>query len=252
MPRTPVLIPDLHALDWTPLPASEGNVPGPVAKALTYDPLTGAETVVVHIPPGWHDEALDWHPCIEEVFKLSGVVGHPGKSYRRGAYIYRPPGLLHGPSFADPLVGTTGISRFDQALRIVREAERALGDDGEPVSEEYAASPAGYLEHRRIGSLKWQPTTAGPWAGTRHKWLNHYATGGGAVLIEIPRGWVGEGSRARGTLEEFVFTGTVVADGVHFTPWGYACRAAGQPAGSYSSDGGGQIMCWWEQDELAG
>jgi hypothetical protein len=251
VPRNPTSITDTHQLNWLPLPASEGNVPGPVGKLLTSDPDSGAVTWMVHLPPGWHDDVLDWHPSVEESFRLTGSVAHPWVSYGPGAYIYRPPGLLHGPAAADPHMGATGISRFDRELHINRALDRPLGRHGEPVSAEYEDSPSRYVEHPDPDALPWQEAPAGgPWAGASCKWLNRHASGGGVLLLQLAPGWQGRGSAARGTVEECVVEGSFEAGGEHFVTWGYACRAAGAPAGSYRSEEGARLVCWWDADEL--
>jgi hypothetical protein len=38
--------------------------------------------------------------------------------------------------------------------------------------------------------------------------------------------------------------------GQFFERWGYACRPAGEPAGSYGSQGGARLLCIWDEDEL--
>ncbi len=76
-------------------------------------------------------------------------------------------------------------------------------------------------------------------------------SGGGTVLLDLPAGWIGEGSRARGTVEEFVYQGVLHMGGQWFDTWGYACRPVGQAAGEYFAAGGAQLVCFWDDDEIA-
>ena len=71
-------------------------------------------------------------------------------------------------------------------------------------------------------------------------------TGGGAVLLSLPAGWRGEGSLARGPVEEFVVEGALIAGGKTYTKWGYAYRPAGAPARQYASPEGAILFCWWD------
>src|SRR5882762_3444903 len=53
MSRTPVSIPDPNLLNWHALPTDvDDNVPGPLWKVLTTDPVTGANTYLIHLPGG--------------------------------------------------------------------------------------------------------------------------------------------------------------------------------------------------------
>ena len=64
-------------------------------------------------------------------------------------------------------------------------------------------------------------------------------------MLDLPAGWRGEGSPARGPLEEFVLEGDLLAGGVEFGKWGYAYRPAGDAAGKYFSQGGATMLAWW-------
>jgi hypothetical protein len=71
--------------------------------------------------------------------------------------------------------------------------------------------------------------------------------GGGAVLLQIPAGWSGSGSAARGPIEEFVIEGSIRAGGDEYRKWGYAYRPSGAAAGTYASEAGAQLFCWWDE-----
>jgi hypothetical protein len=88
--RPPVLIPDIQAVQWKAREIRrDGNVPGPVLKSLSRDPQTGAQTRLLHLPPGWHDPQLDWHPTSEEGFRLAGRHEYAGGAADRARPIGR-------------------------------------------------------------------------------------------------------------------------------------------------------------------
>lgn len=254
MPRTPVSLPDTHTLPWLALATTDGNVPGPVLKLLTSDPESGAMTILIHLPPGWHDDLLDYHPCAEEGFRLHGWVEINGRRLPVGNYLYRPAGILHGPVKVDPLVGATGIQRFPAPLRILRyTGDEFPHEDLQPITDEHERDPFTWHEKLDTTALPWEECPAGgPWAGARHRWLNRdRETGGGAIQLELPAGFTGHGARGRGTVEELVVSGAMEADGAEYVRWGYRCRAAGDASTRVASPGGALLVCWWERDELA-
>jgi hypothetical protein len=250
--RPPVLVPDIQAVDWEARETRrDGNVPGPVLKILSRDPQTGAQTRLLHLPPGWHDEQLDWHPTSEEGLRLAGRLWMGGELLGEGFYLYRPKGILHGPVLADPLVGMTSINRMDGEPRIFRYRGTELPHrHAQPITDDWRASPFTWHEKLDTNSLSWEPIKRGPWEGASCKWLNRNRdTGGGAVLLDLPPRWSGRGAPARGQVEEFVVDGTIVAGGVEFGRWGYALRPAAAPAGGYEAPEGTRLICWWERDE---
>lgn len=70
-------------------------------------------------------------------------------------------------------------------------------------------------------------------------------------MIELPPRISGPGTLCRGHVEEFVIDGSFTAGGLEFARWGFACRPAGGAAGSYRSEGGATLICWFEENELA-
>ena len=172
MARTAVIIPDTFALDWVALPTTEGNIGGVAVKPLSRDEATGGATFLVHLPPGWHDPQLDWHPATEESFKLAGWSRSGDRESGTPSYIYRPPGLLHGPTVAEATLGATFIARFDGDLSIIRVA---AGAQDQPMGPEYAAE--GLIWHSDIDAVERRPAPAeGPGAGAA---LGARAHGGG-------------------------------------------------------------------------
>ena len=262
MARPAVTIPSTFALDWTALPTTDGNVGGVAFKPLSADPATGAATLLLHLPPGWHDPQLDWHPATEESFKLAGWSRSGDRASGTPSYIFRPPGLLHGPTLAEDTLGATFLIRMDGELRIHHVPWDAPGvAQDAAVAPEYAAGRERLVWVPDIEAVERRPAPAdGPWAGALVRELrSDPGSGGGLVLLDLPPGWSGEGSRGRGEAEELVLAGALRAGGgsglgsagpVELTRWGYACRPAGAPAGRYSTGSGATLACWWTAAEL--
>ncbi len=93
---------DLHEIPWS----TDGIDPDVMflrlaKKVLRHNPKTGDATFVLECgghthPKNWRERQLA-HPCVEEMFLLSGdIVGERGVMVA-GAYFWRPPGLWHGP-----------------------------------------------------------------------------------------------------------------------------------------------------------
>lgn len=240
----PVIIPSAWELDWVALDTSrDGNVPGPVWKPLYEDPDTGSLTFMMHLPPNWHDPELDWHPTTEEGYILAGQCVLGDGVLDEQCYLYRPPGILHGPVAAPVDAGATILQRMDGEIRILRHDG---GQHAQPITDQYKDSPVEWTERFDLSEVPFEPVSDGGWAGTSLKWVHrNKVTGGGAVIIDIPAGWSGSGSAARGALEEFVISGTLDAGGVRFGRWGFAQRPAGQAAGTYHSEDGATLFCWW-------
>jgi len=254
MPRTPISIPDTHALPWAGISTTDGNVPGPVLKVLTTDPESGALTILIHLPPGWYDDELDYHPFAEEGFRLHGWVEINGRNLPVGNYLYRPAGILHGPVKVDPVEGATGIQRFPGPLRILRyTGTEHPHTDLQPITAAHTHDPFSWHEQLDTTALPWEecPAASG-FAGARHRWLNrNRETGGGAVQLQLPAGWTGRGASCRGSVEELVVDGAVEADGVEYVRWGYRCRGAGDASTRVAAPQGALLICWWDLDELA-
>lgn len=250
-----VSIPSAWEIDWVALDTSrDGNVPGPVWKPLRHDTSTGALTFMTHLPPGWHDEVLDWHPTTEEGFKLAGATLLGGTLLDKGCYLYRPPGILHGPVSAPTDEGSTILQRMNGEIRILRyDGDEFPHRHMQPITDQYKDWPVEWNEKLDTKALEWEPVEDGGWEGCAVKWLHrNRVTGGGAVLLSVPAGWSGRGSLVRGPVEEFVVEGSIVAGDVEYRKWGYAYRPAGNAAGEYSTPSGAQLFCWWDEaDELA-
>jgi hypothetical protein len=249
-----VSIPSAWDLDWEVRDVErDGNVPGPVRKVLRRDPAGGGLTYLLHLPPGWRDDVLDWHPTTEEAYILAGSVILADNVLDVGSALYRPPGILHGPVCVPTDAGASTLSRMSGDSRILRyDGDEFPHRHMQPITDDYKDWPVAWTEKLDTKQLAWEAVTVGGWAGTVVKRLHrNRVTGGGVVLLAIPSGWRGRGSRARGPLEEFVIEGELAAGGVAFGRWGYAYRPPGQPAGEYASEAGALLFCWWDEaDEL--
>jgi hypothetical protein len=254
MPETPktsatetVIIPSAWDLDWMAIDTSGGNVPGPTLKMLYEDPQTGAVTFMTHVPPNWHDKNLDFHPTTEEGFVIAGHVKLADRLLDAGCYLYRPPYILHGPVYAPNDLGCTLFQRTSGPLRILYyKGTEHPHKDGQPIKDDYLHSDVEWSEKTDTTELPWEQVKEGGWSGTQIRWIHrNKRTGGGFVMIEIPPGWTGTGSAARGPVEEFILSGSLDAGGTSFGKWGYAHRPGGKPAGKYSSTDGATVLSYW-------
>ena len=239
-------------MDWQSLPTTDGNVPGPVFKVLSTDADSGGSTILIHLPPGWRDEVLDWHPCSEEGLVLGGTVTLADRRYTPGVYLYRPPGILHGPAAVPGDDGVTIVQRFSSELRILRyTGDEFPHRDLQPVTRQHETgrsngstarsrgAPVVEGGRRAVGGRSIQ--VAGPGSARRSRRLDPARAAGGRR---------GEPYEARGEIEEFVLEGTLDADGERFERWGYASRPRGSAAGGLATAKGASLICWWEMNEL--
>ena len=250
-PNKPVVIPSAWETGWHGISTSDGNVPGPALKILREDADTGALTFMTHLPPNWHDPLLDWHPSTEEGYLIAGEVtlGPPAtmRHMKPGCYLFRPPGILHGPVASPNDLGATIVQRTNAPLRILRyKGKKFPHEDCRPITNDYLKSDVRWSELTDTNKLKWVKVEKGGWQGTRVRWVHENTrTGGGLVLLDLPTGWSGKGSPARGSLEEFLLAGDLKAGGVRYGKWGYAYRPQGDPAGRYATKGGARLLAWW-------
>jgi len=258
--RTAASIPRVNDLEWN-TKTIYAAVAGPAKKVLSSgsggavntDPTASHDTWLTHIPPWWRDAELVYHPCIEEAFVLNGAVQLGDRYYGPGCYVYRPPGILHGPAFIPSDIGATLFQRFNSEGGILRyEGTEFPHVDSQPVTDDHVTWPVPWVEWVDSETIPWQPVDDGPWSGTAARWLSrNRETGGGTVLVDIPAGWAGEGTRGRGTSQEFVVHGPMTIGGMVFERWGYSCRAPGEAAGAYTTSGPARLICVWDEDEFA-
>jgi hypothetical protein len=155
---------------------------------------------------------------------------------------------LHGPAVIPDIGGCTILHRMSGELRILRyDGDEFPHRHMQPITEDLETWPIPYDENVPTGGIPWEESTGG-WTGARHKWVWRYPhTGGGVVMFDLPPGWEGTGSPAAGSVEEFVLEGSYEAAGVAFGRWGYAHRPPGEPAGSYRTENGARLLCYWDE-----
>jgi hypothetical protein len=99
MPKAEQEFAPVAAVPWTP--AMGGSVAGLYERILATDPSTGVATRLLRFDPGTDTRAAgaQVHPFWEEVYILEGsLYDHTlGKTFERGTYACRPPGMPHGP-----------------------------------------------------------------------------------------------------------------------------------------------------------
>ena len=159
-PNKPVVIPSAWETDWHGISTSDGNVPGPALKILREDADTGALTFMTHLPPNWHDPLLDWHPSTEEGYLIAGEVtlGPPAtmRHMKPGCYLFRPPGILHGPVASPNDLGATIVQRTNAPLRILRyKGKKFPHEDCRPITNDYLKSDVRWSELTDTNKLKW-------------------------------------------------------------------------------------------------
>lgn len=88
----------IPAGEWVP---AGGGVPGIWNQTLASDPETEAYTGLIRYEAGTDTSpnGIAIHPYWEEVFILEGELRdlHLGKTFTKGMYACRPPGMEHGP-----------------------------------------------------------------------------------------------------------------------------------------------------------
>lgn len=89
---------DAAGLPWTPVP---GGVAGLTEKILARDPQTGVASRLLRWEPGTDTSAAGVmiHPFWEEVWILEGSIRDLvlDRTFGKGMYACRPPGMRHGP-----------------------------------------------------------------------------------------------------------------------------------------------------------
>lgn len=82
--------------EWRPV---EGDTLGIKEKILSLDPKTQSYTRLLKFPPGIRTSETLVHDFWEEVYIVEGELIDLGKkkTYGKGFYACRPPGMKHGP-----------------------------------------------------------------------------------------------------------------------------------------------------------
>ena len=90
-----------------------------LARVLSRDDDSGAMTLLIKEPPGWHTAAAEWHSVLQEDILLEGDCWYGEQHYEGPTYFCFPAGHPHGPMFTETgalwLVTLTGP--FDVSYR---------------------------------------------------------------------------------------------------------------------------------------
>ncbi len=94
-----------------------------IVRVLSDDPETGARTMLIKEPPGWHTAAAEAHSVFQEDILLEGDCWYGEEHHEGPTYFAFPPGHFHGPMFTETgalwLVTLSGPFdvRYDEARR---------------------------------------------------------------------------------------------------------------------------------------
>jgi len=90
---------------------------GVMVKVLRDDPVTGAKSVLMKVPPGWGTKAPEYHNSLQEELLLEGEITFAGQTFHAPAYFCFPPGGVHGPAHTES--GLTMFCTFDGPVDVV-------------------------------------------------------------------------------------------------------------------------------------
>lgn len=122
--------------------------PGCVIKILRYDEETEAMTFLYAMTPGWFQDNVSFHDCVEEGYHIWGTswMLQTG-DLPTGAYFWRPPYINHGPFRCD--YGCLGFGRTDSQLI------NHFHYNPFTTPEQNAAAAVRKLERTRPEVMKW-------------------------------------------------------------------------------------------------
>ena len=72
-----------------------------LVRVLSRDDDTGASSLLIKEPPGWHTAAAEAHGALQEDILLEGDCWYAETHYEAPAYFCFPPGHFHGPMFTE-------------------------------------------------------------------------------------------------------------------------------------------------------
>jgi hypothetical protein len=72
-----------------------------MARVLSHDPDTGALSLLIKEPPGWHTAAAESHSVFQEDILLEGDCWYGETHYEGPTYFAFPAGHEHGPMFTE-------------------------------------------------------------------------------------------------------------------------------------------------------
>ncbi|MDA8142717.1 MAG: cupin domain-containing protein [Thermoplasmatales archaeon] len=92
---------DVSSIEWTPC---EGNVSGLRERILSFDSIEGTATRILKFDPlvDTTPNGIQKHSFWEEVYILEGSIYDKElkKTFSKGMYACRPPGMPHGPWYS--------------------------------------------------------------------------------------------------------------------------------------------------------
>jgi len=72
-----------------------------MVRVLSHDPDTGALSLLIKEPPGWHTAAAESHSVFQEDILLEGDCWYGETHYEGPTYFAFPAGHEHGPMFTE-------------------------------------------------------------------------------------------------------------------------------------------------------
>ena len=72
-----------------------------LVRILSRDPDTGATSLLIKEPPGWHTAAAEAHSVLQEDILLEGDCWYGEQHYEGPTYFCFPPDHFHGPMFTE-------------------------------------------------------------------------------------------------------------------------------------------------------
>lgn len=235
-----------HDSDW------QFNWPkGTERTILSRDPVTGAATFLLRLPPGYHrpeeraraesgDRRFEWHSCHEEIFCLRGEIWFGDHySMRALGYLNHPPYWVH-PADQHSESGVTLL------IKNSRRVEFEYGPIPQPWNgREYCHVERGSLEDDPNGVTSLS-VDAVPWRsedGVRVKPLYQFRDGMHTELLRLPPKWRGAAEPDLRREMLFVIDGTLRIGETELAEWGY-CSGAGSQLANASTDTGATVIRW--------
>lgn len=78
-------------------PVIDGRKTGTTRRVLWEDPVTGADTRLLQVGPGFEGRGANWHPVHEEIYCLAGDIGPDDtRLMKPGFYLHNPAYGVHG------------------------------------------------------------------------------------------------------------------------------------------------------------
>lgn len=72
-----------------------------IVRVLSEDPGTGARSMLIKEPPGWHTAACEAHSVLQEDILLEGDCWYGEEHFEGPTYFCFPPEHFHGPMFTE-------------------------------------------------------------------------------------------------------------------------------------------------------